>query len=271
MVNGNSHLEDGGETLRKFNRGKELSRFLPELHFYLINKCDQGVRIPKLCGFNISSRELIIEKIPGRQIGQTDDRFCADAMNFLSDLKTANSNQLARNSWHSINAIVKNLDRRFANLHLHRKGLQSRGETLVKICDLWVELRRHMQSLPDDSLWIQPQLVPGDMGVHNYIVSESRRGYFIDFEYSGFDSLLRQLADIALNPSNGVHWSVRVECFERLRREMCPHVNSRKISIAWRVSVVLWTLIWMRGSYSSVEVEASYLGTNKFMDVFNAI
>jgi len=172
-----------------------------EIRFY--NYCEKlGIRnVPKL--FNNDNNSITIEFINGESINYLDLKNLRYFTNFINDLNPINFNNLnkyneyAGESVISKNQLFQNINKRSLILPetrmYHPKNL---GFTIDKHLDLFFSEIINVGNII---------ISPSDFGLHNFILND-KDPYFIDFEYSGRDSILKCILDFVLHPANNINF-----------------------------------------------------------------
>ena len=93
---------------------------------------------------------------------------------------------------------------------------------------------------------IQEQIIsPSDVGIHNALMYKEK-AYFIDFEYAGFDSIFKLIADTLLVPSQTIDKTIITFLMKGFSSLIDLDKSKKQLYLTAKVYRFKWMLIMLR-------------------------
>lgn len=177
--------------LKNFNQSDSFYRKKREIAFYAYSK---KRRISNVPNFFIKNNFLFIEKVYPNNKHVNIEGYINYLLEFVKNLN------------------LKYRDYAFyAKENLIQKSIFARVKDRISLIDedKSVFTRKHYYKMLDHlnnfkfKAGNQIIINPSDVGMHNFLYTD-KGPYFIDFEYSGKDKLIKLILDLVLHPANGI-------------------------------------------------------------------
>jgi len=171
--------------------------------------------VPKIIAHDDKNNYAIYQWIFGSNPEKIDDRMIDEIAIFLSSLKNiegfADENGISNASEACLtsNDFAKHIDNRIRNIQ-NKAQNNNRIKTLYKqsieeeVINYEKNIRKCLLTNKIKDFIIKPGrfLTQSDMGIHNIIIGSDGCCYFVDFEHSGWDSIIKTAADLILQPNH---------------------------------------------------------------------
>jgi hypothetical protein len=193
-------------------------------YLFLEHACKAGIKnvpkpLAKIDSLNIALYEFI-EGISPKDL-PLETSYVEAAASFLAQLNRLESKKIAKhlplasdsclNYKQHINSVTCRLEV-LKSLRLDSDIAIEAKEFIQKLSDYsaiyLLDLQHHLDRLGINSEEIFPKdqlcLSPSDFGFHNAILNKRNEIYFIDFEYAGWDDLVKTIGDFIFHPANKI-------------------------------------------------------------------
>ena len=215
-----------------------------EIRFY--KYCEKlGIRnIPKL--FNNDNNSITIEFIKGDSINYLDFKNLNYFTDFINDLNPFNFNNINEyNVYAGESVITKN--QLFQNIN--KRSLILSETRMYHPKNLGFTIDNHLNLFFSEIINVGNIIIsPSDFGLHNFILND-KDPYFIDFEYSGKDSILKCILDFVLHPANNINFEDLELYIENFKNSL--NLNDFKISKYTINIFCIWWILRLLNSISN--------------------
>ena len=213
-----------------------------EISFY--KYCEKlGINnVPNL--YNSDNNSITIEFIKGDSINYLDLNNLYYFTNFINDLNPFNLNNKAKYNIHAGEAVLsKNM--LFENINTRSLILSETRMYHPK--NLVFTIDKLLNLFSSEVINVGKIIVsPSDFGVHNFILKD-KDPYFIDFEYSGKDSILKCILDFVLHPANNIDFEDLELYIENFKNSL--NLNDFKIS---KYTINIFCIWWILRLLNSI-------------------
>ena len=257
-----SHLHHGGldYTIKTFeiDTPDQADAFEREHHFYIFLKPLQTGKTPLLIGSKETSGCLLLTRIAGRGIRETeiDSKAVEEATLFLHAINEDHESGLARTSQSALGAcqsISEHLSQVSALVtavqqHLDEVNPQTRAFIDDELGPIWQKVlgsilnQFQTASIDIDQSLQETQrfLSPGELGFHNAIMTPERDLCFVDFDQAGWDDPARTICKFFTAgpiPPKEAHWDTVIDAMGTLAHiDSTYAIRSRILLPAYKVA-----------------------------------
>ena len=246
----------------------------------------RGVPRPKI--INRERNFAVYEYVSGRKVepAEIDLEDIDSATNFLISLNrikthpTAAKLPNASEACFSINALVENIDQRFARL----EALPYEGSLVAELKTfLNKELRPFFTKTQQWSMAVlekagldinfvlpvdQRTLSPSDFGFHNALRLPDNSLVFLDFEYFGWDDPAKMINDFILHPAMSLKFKIKKRFADRLLRHFDKSESfDTRVYALYPFYGIKWCLILLNEFIPSDMARRNFAGKSQQDDV----
>ena len=201
-------LKNENFLLKKFTT-KEKIKIQHEIAFYRYLEKIKFLNVPKLIKFNHDNNYIITTYLDSyHEITSNDySKLLFDCADFINNLNSPKHKHLIKSypirAADSVHLFIRNFELIEYRFTKYKKNLGKFNKNVLNTFNhtylLYLKIKQKLEKKNFNFLYNDQIISPSDFGFHNCIITKEGT-YFIDFEYSGSDYLIKLVCDFILQP-----------------------------------------------------------------------